>query len=261
MNKFEGVGYDMFAYAKEIILALAFSRVGLYLSYGDPMLALVYSSAMSWLYVMIHACYGREKRLPYKYTWKSWVLIAFNIWCAYKMVEYVMYDLSHWGYNFSRHVDSSYNWLQILFYLIVGDVVYYGFHRIIHWGVLYQWIHKIHHSAKNWYGVDIFYMHPIENIFTVGSFFIGAMWWRPESPIMVLDLVTIAAKTTLWAHCSGNICIMPKPVHYLHHKLHKFNYSNVFMDYIFGSYTEKGLSGMTEKQRAGYYHDDIYSYA
>lgn len=48
--------------------------------------------------------------------------------------------------------------------LFVEDFYFYWFHRLLHWGVWYKAIHKVHHEYPSPFGMVAEYAHPVEVI-------------------------------------------------------------------------------------------------
>jgi len=53
---------------------------------------------------------------------------------------------------------------QVLFCILVEEIVFYYSHRLLHYGTFYANIHKIHHNFKAPTGIASEYAHPIEYI-------------------------------------------------------------------------------------------------
>ena len=61
--------------------------------------------------------------------------------------------------------DAQTLFLSLLFFMLVEDFVFYMTHRLLHWRVIYPYIHKMHHSHASVVGIGAEYAHPIEFIF------------------------------------------------------------------------------------------------
>jgi sterol desaturase/sphingolipid hydroxylase (fatty acid hydroxylase superfamily) len=57
--------------------------------------------------------------------------------------------------------------LQTVFFMLCEDFSFYWTHRLLHWDVIYPYIHKIHHKHINTVSIASEYSHPIE--FTFGN--------------------------------------------------------------------------------------------
>jgi len=59
---------------------------------------------------------------------------------------------------------------QIVISFIIEDLWFYWFHRLLHWGPFYKYIHKIHHEHTAPFGISAEYAHPIESyILAIGT--------------------------------------------------------------------------------------------
>jgi len=63
--------------------------------------------------------------------------------------------------------------VSCLFCMIAEDTYHYFAHRLLHWGVLYKRIHKLHHEYSAPFGIAAEYAHPVEVVFTGLGFFVG----------------------------------------------------------------------------------------
>lgn len=57
--------------------------------------------------------------------------------------------------------------LQVIFCLMVEDLVFYFAHRLLHTRWLYACTHKIHHEYKNPIAIAAIHVHPFE--FVIGN--------------------------------------------------------------------------------------------
>jgi len=51
---------------------------------------------------------------------------------------------------------------QMIFFLFVEDTMYYWMHRLLHWGKMYRFVHKIHHEYHITVSIAGAYVHPME---------------------------------------------------------------------------------------------------
>jgi sterol desaturase/sphingolipid hydroxylase (fatty acid hydroxylase superfamily) len=235
-------------YVSTVAVSLGFTRFALWVTGGNLTQALGLSAVLAWSEIQGTCMADESHALPMLRQTSTWVglgLIAVNLVMAWYIATAYLTD-----FGVSSHLEipreiilaalgPRYNYLQLVAYLVVYDVLYYPMHVVLHWKPLYKHIHLVHHQATlRLGGVDALYMHPFEAFLTVWLLFVTAHFWAPESPQMILDLSAIALKNTLWAHAGYTNPGMPSPVHYIHHKLHRWNYSNVFMDFLFGTFRE-----------------------
>lgn len=69
--------------------------------------------------------------------------------------------------------------LQLVFFVLLDDFLYYGTHRAMHRGWLLRHVHSVHHRIRHTCAINGNYMHPIEYMATVtllmiGPFIVGA---------------------------------------------------------------------------------------
>jgi sterol desaturase/sphingolipid hydroxylase (fatty acid hydroxylase superfamily) len=57
------------------------------------------------------------------------------------------------------------------------DFYQYFVHRLLHYGILYKKIHKIHHEFSAPFGIAAQYAHPLETLFLGLGFFLGPFLW------------------------------------------------------------------------------------
>ena len=73
------------------------------------------------------------------------------------------------------------SWTQIslanVFFLIMEDFYQYFAHRLLHWGILYKKIHKLHHEYSAPFGLASQYAHPLETLILGLGFFVGPLAW------------------------------------------------------------------------------------
>lgn len=126
-------------------------------------------------------------------------------------------------------------WIAFHFYLV---------HRLLHWGVLYDWVHSLHHRNVNvgpWSGIS---MHPIEHILYFSSMLIHLI--IPSHPIHIMFHGYMLALSAIIGHTGFHELLMggSRRValghfhHQLHHRYFECNYGSVDfpMDVWFGTF-------------------------
>ncbi|MDZ4725303.1 MAG: sterol desaturase family protein [Leptospira sp.] len=126
--------------------------------------------------------------------------------------------------------------LQILFFLMLDDLLFYFYHRHLHSPFLYHKVHRIHHSYRHSSVLAAIHFHPIEYIlislsFYSGPLLLGANVWVFYMWIFLRQWIGVSG------HCgykfpwewqkhipfhSGN------QFHYLHHKYPNRNFGLFF---------------------------------
>lgn len=103
----------------------------------------------------------------------------------------VYYDLTIEGLP-----DWKYFLINIVFSMMCEDVAFYLFHRLLHWKVIYPYVHKIHHEYTHAVCIATIYAHPIEEILanSIPSAVGGTILGRHMH--MATTLVWISLRTT-----------------------------------------------------------------
>jgi sterol desaturase/sphingolipid hydroxylase (fatty acid hydroxylase superfamily) len=57
---------------------------------------------------------------------------------------------------------------QTVLYLLLFDLYFYSVHRVLHVGIVYDWVHKVHHRSMMPNPLTAFSVHPIEALLTGG---------------------------------------------------------------------------------------------
>lgn len=124
--------------------------------------------------------------------------------------------------------------------------VYYWWHRLRHEnGVLWRWLHQVHHSAQRIEVVTSFYKHPLE--IAVNGLLSGAILYlvvglSPEAASGAILLTGLAELFYHWnvptPHWLGYLIQRPES-HCLHHEegVHAYNYGDLpLWDMLFGTF-------------------------
>jgi len=124
--------------------------------------------------------------------------------------------------------------VHFVVHVLVIDVWFYLTHRLIHFPVLYKWIHKFHHRFKAPCAVACVYANPIE--FLVGN--VGGVVLGPAltncHPYSAAFWMAYALISTSLSH-SGYVAFGAQG-HDAHHEHFDYNYGvGVFMDKLLGT--------------------------
>ncbi|KAF8788705.1 Fatty acid hydroxylase domain-containing [Argiope bruennichi] len=112
--------------------------------------------------------------------------------------------------------------LEIAFCVIMEEIGFYYFHRLLHLPRIYKHIHKIHHEWTSPIAITAIYCHPVEHLLSnltpalLGPLLLGShmftswIWF------------SLALLSTLVSHCGFHFPFFPSPeAHDFHHL--KFN--------------------------------------
>ena len=104
---------------------------------------------------------------------RSLALYTFNVFILGPSMLCLTLFLPY-NYDVSDEVPNHKNFiLQILFCLLVDDILFYAFHRALHTKVLYKYIHKIHHEYTVPISISAANTHPFEFVLVSVSVFAG----------------------------------------------------------------------------------------
>jgi len=135
--------------------------------------------------------------------------------------------------------------LQLSFYLIVEDFVFYFIHRFLHTPWLYKNIHIVHHQHSAPFGIAAEYAHPIEVVFLGFATFAGP-FLAPPHLITLFAWLAIRSMQTIECHSGYDFpwsmnrwfpLYGGADFHDHHHRIHSGNYSSTFIwvDKLFGT--------------------------
>jgi sterol desaturase/sphingolipid hydroxylase (fatty acid hydroxylase superfamily) len=100
---------------------------------------------------------------------KSICLVSFNLLVTFPLSALGALYSQNWEVEFSFEIekfpDSFTLLLSICFFMICEDFGCHFTHRILHWRVIYPYIHKIHHTYSNSIGLTAEYTHPLDYLF------------------------------------------------------------------------------------------------
>jgi sterol desaturase/sphingolipid hydroxylase (fatty acid hydroxylase superfamily) len=146
-----------------------------------------------------------------------------------------------------RRDTGWYAWLDVLLLLLIMDLAMYALHRVVHLPWLYP-IHRLHHRYERPRPLDLFVLHPVENI----AF--GALWLVVVAahPWSYLGMSTYLA-INLGSGTLGHLGVEPFPAwagrvpllrqvgtstfHAGHHQdiRHNFGFYTLIWDRLFGT--------------------------
>ena len=134
-------------------------------------------------------------------------------------------------------------WLVTLYrlFLIINlsNLLFYGFHYLLHSKVLFKYIHYVHHEYIEPIGVATFYAHPIDHLLTnvlaflIPTIFVGINY------NMMLIMLSLGTIFSVLSHCNFQLKIFNwvlfNDSHIIHHKYFNCNYG-------FGRYLDKFMN-------------------
>ena len=151
--------------------------------------------------------------------------------------------------GWSHAVDPSQHWIWLAVLVLLAPAIheihFFCGHWLIHRGVLYKWIHSIHHNSINPSPWSSLSMHPVE-----AAFFFSEMAWHlllPSAPFVAMFQLTSTAYGAIVGHIGfdkleiteGQAVDSHAYAHYLHHKYFEVNYGGdglIPLDKWFGTW-------------------------
>jgi len=152
-------------------------------------------------------------------------------------------------------------WSEVLFVCIVSllieDFYFYWVHRLLHHGLWYKHVHKVHHDHAAPFGISAEYAHPVETMLLGVGSVIGPLLLTRHLFVLWVYLF-LRLYQTVEAHSgyhfpwslSNFLPLYGGPIfHDFHHETFKGNYASTFtyLDRIFG--TSKQFYERLEKRK------------
>lgn len=150
--------------------------------------------------------------------------------------------------------------LEICFFMLIEDFLFYWSHRFQHLDWVYPFMHKIHHTYKTSISLAAEYMHPLEFSMSVictagGSMILGKRVHLVTYLLWIIIRVTESAD----GHCGYDFSFSPFRIvpcsgssefHFFHHKFFKGNYSTFFIhwDRLFNTVNPSYIDFYNAKQ-------------
>ena len=143
-----------------------------------------------------------------------------------------------------------------LFFEIVFDFFHYFAHRLLHYGPIYKYAHKMHHTFKHPSVITTFYQDPVDLLLTNSVPTVLALYISPRITYLQYHLIIVYKSfieisghcgRQVYPTCSFTQCIwIPKSLgielytedHDLHHSQNNCNYGKRFSlwDKLFGTH-------------------------
>jgi len=170
-----------------------------------------------------------------KYSISTMVVFAFmDVLIAYLNetgVSQIYFELSLYGWFYLP--------VSFIAALLVHDAYFYWMHRFMHWGPVYERVHKIHHLSTNPSPWAAFAFHPLEAVLEfgvilvlvlllplhVGVLFAFVLWMMLMNVIGHLSVEIYPLR--LVRHPIGKMLVTATH-HNMHHRTYRFNYGLYF---------------------------------
>lgn len=135
---------------------------------------------------------------------------------------------------------------QVLGVLMLYDLMYYFFHRIMHHPKGMKYIHGIHHFVRFPTANESVYLHPGETMGGLGLLILAIVILGPVSNLSFLAIFFVYSVANIVVHSN---LIIPHPAfklfnfwaekHDIHHSKIRYNYASIFpfWDMAFGTMT------------------------
>ncbi|MCS6934690.1 MAG: sterol desaturase family protein [Chitinophagales bacterium] len=194
---------------------------------------------------------------------------------VFTLVGYGIYWLRMHGYTkiYTRFSDHSVGYFifSVAAFIFMHDLYFYITHRIMHWKVIYPYVHKVHHLSTNPTPWAAFAFHPIEALIEVGILPL-MVFLIPLHPLAILSWVLFQTGMNVLGHLGFELFpsgFTTGPIsrwsntsvhHNMHHKCVQCNYGLYFniWDRIFGTnHPEYTAEFERVKQRAKHHEQSV----
>ncbi len=177
--------------------------------------------------------------------WDGLKVSLFNwIFLGFPYLGYLSYYMAS-SLSGTTFFNTFPSWLtfgrDLIVFIALEEVMFYFSHRLLHYGKLYVWIHKFHHTYTAPFGIAAIYAHPIEHMLSnVIPVSMGPLVMQSH-PMMGMIWGVIALFNTMTVHSGydfNRICfLMPPPYfHDWHHEKFNENFgATQVLDYVFNT--------------------------
>lgn len=183
---------------------------------------------------------------------KTIALVSFNLLVMLPLVLVVHVMIDNWNCKYSFATsdlpDTKTLIFSMIFCMICEDFSFHFLHKLLHWRVIYPYIHKIHHQHISTVGIAAEYAHPLEFVFgNIVPASIGPMLLGSNMHFVTFMLwVLMRLGETIDGHSGYEFSwspyrLMPLSTsasyHEFHHSYNVGNYSSFFSiwDTVFGT--------------------------
>jgi sterol desaturase/sphingolipid hydroxylase (fatty acid hydroxylase superfamily) len=183
---------------------------------------------------------------------KSILLCALNSIVCIPLLLAATMVADNFEVQYGMSVETIPNWnilmANITFCMICEDIGFHFAHRVLHWKLIYPYIHKIHHTYVTTVSIAAEYSHPIDYIFgavlpgAIGGIFLG----KHMHYCTLLLWTVMRVGETIDGHCGYEFSWSPYRLipfsasaqyHDFHHSHNVGNFSSffTFWDTFFGT--------------------------
>ncbi|CAL1289040.1 unnamed protein product [Larinioides sclopetarius] len=163
--------------------------------------------------------------VPFNRVIKAFALVVFNQTVVLFVIMFCFYHVMVWrGFEKGETLPTFQRlMLELGFFIIIEEILFYYSHRLLHHSSIYKYIHKHHHEWTSPIGIVALYAHPIEHIICnllpalIGPCLLGThimVYWA---------WFCLALLTTLNAHTGFHLPFWPSPEAHNFHHLKKIN--------------------------------------
>lgn len=154
--------------------------------------------------------------------------------------------LAVYGYGKMYWKIEDYGWtyflLSPILFVAFTDCLIYWIHRWLHWGVVYKYIHKLHHKYLDTTPFSAFAFHPLDGFAQSIPYHLFVLFFPMHNvlaaiTISVVGLWTINIHDRMTMRVPGLNCAAH---HTIHHTKFNYNYGQytIFWDWLLGTYKD-----------------------
>lgn len=182
---------------------------------------------------------------------KSILLCSFNSLVCIPVLLYTTLALDNYTVKYDMSVEGLPDWktlmLTVTFCMLCEDLSFHFLHRLLHWRVIYPYIHKVHHTYVTTISIAAEYSHPIDYLFgaVIPGVLGGLILGNRMHYCTVLLWTVVRVCETLDGHCGYEFSWSPYRLipfstsaayHDFHHSHNVGNFSSFFSfwDTLFG---------------------------
>lgn len=151
-----------------------------------------------------------------------------------------------YGYGKTYDNVSDYGWwflpLSLVGFLMFTDTLIYWIHRWLHWGLVYKYIHKLHHKYKQTTPFSAFSFHPLDGWSQSIPYHLYPFFFPMHNYLYTVTLMVVALWTiNIHDRVTFDIWGVNGAAHHtMHHEKFNYNYGQyfVFWDWVLGTYKD-----------------------